>query len=478
MLRSALIVALAAPPAAAGPPGAATPSTSVPWGPLPGSASSGTSGDHGDAGSSSQGQVSADMSQETVPPEAPAPAPEGRPEAAPTSQVVPAPAAATASAPATRASAEATLVLTGAGQGGEVLVSSPRGELLGAYSLRAGESLALQGPPGEYVVRSPEAPHGLVVPVVGRARVQVGGEGGLTVVRDEGPVNAPIVRVEPHRGRERGQWRRPVAPLLSAIIPGSGQMLNGEPARGAAFLLGTLSLGAGALGLALARDPSDAATSGAHGRTFATEAVSAVGLGLLTGGLHLLYTAQVMDAYAGAAGKRSPKPHNRHRLALELRRMATVGMRAGDPAAQLYADWNLGVLGQVAPRFSVGLTDLGLKFGAGRASLQGGPRLSYRVLERGRVWLSLAAGAIVQGTFASGTPPALKPGEPAPRTAAVAAIPYGQLDLRLFILDRWSIDIVPRVSAPLGGARYYRQDGAIPKRALTLELGTGMGVYF
>lgn len=368
-------------------------------------------------------------------------------------------------------------MLTAVGQGGEVFVASPRGTLLGSFSLRPGESVVLQGPPGEYVVRSPGAPHGLVVPVLGRARVTVGPD-GLTQVRDEGPVAGPVVRVGPPRGARAGQWRRPVAPLLSALIPGAGQMLNREFARGAGFLLGTLTLGASAVGLALARDASDAATPGAHGRTFATDVVSAAGFGLLTGGLHLLYMAQVMDAYAGAAGKRSPRPFARHRLSLELRRMATVGMRAGDPAAQLYADWNLGILGQVAPRFSVGLTDIGLKFGPGRAALQGGPRLSYRVLERGRVWLSLAAGAIVQGAFASGVPPALPEGEKAPRTAVVAAIPYGQLDLRLFILDRWSIDIVPRISAPLGGARYYRQDGAIPKHALTLELGTGLGVYF
>src|SRR5690606_23130048 len=99
-----------------------------------------------------------------------------------------------------------------------------------------------------------------------------------------------------------------------------------------------------------------------------------------------------------------------------------VGLWVGDLVVQLYADWNVGVLGQVAPRFSVGLTDLSLKFGPGRAALQGGPRLQYRVLERGRVWLSLAAGAIVQGTFASGVPPVLPEGEKAPRTAAVAAI--------------------------------------------------------
>lgn len=465
MLRCALIVALAAPPAAG-------PSASgVPWGPLPGQPAPPT----GDA----KGQVPGDMSRETgaseqVPTDSSA-APTGEapaPTVAPMGPSGPAPVVAPPPEPG-----EATLELSGAGQGGQVIVTSPRGKLLGSYAVGPGQTILLRGAPGEYVVRSPSAPHGLVVPVVDRTHVQVG-PSGLAVVRDEGPSPGPVVRIGRSAAARDGHWRRPVAPILSALVPGLGQMVNREYARGAGFLLGTLSLGAGALGLALTRDPSDAATPGAHGRTFAADVVGAAGLGLLTGGLHLLYMAQVMDAYAGAIGKRTPKPHTRHKVSLELRRMATVGMRAGDPAAQLYADWNVGVLGQVAPRFSVGLTDLGLKFGPGRAALQGGPRLQYRVLERGRVWLSLAAGAIVQGAFAGGAPQAVPEGEKPPRTAAVAAIPYGQLDLRLFILDRWSIDIVPRISAPLGAARYYRGDGAIPKHAVTLELGTGMGVYF
>ncbi|MBZ5714072.1 hypothetical protein [Nannocystis pusilla] len=466
MLLSALIVALAAPPAA----GSGAPA--VPWGPLPGQAAPASEGpkEHAPSdmsfGTSASGQVETASSAAASPPEAAPVEPMG-----PTG---PAPARGEAPPPAP---GEATLVLTGVGQGGQAIVSSPRGKFLGSFALGPGESIALRGAAGEYVVRSPGAPYGVVVPVVGRARVQVG-PAGPAVVADEGPTPGPVVRVDPPAGTRDGNWRRPVAPILSALVPGVGQMVNREYARGAGFLLGSMSLGAASLALALTRDPADAATAGAHGRTFTTDVVGAAGLGLLTGGLHLLYMAQVMDAYAGAIGRRSPRPHTNHKLSLELRRMATVGMRAGDPAAHLYADWNVGVLGQVARRFSVGLTDLSLKFGPGRAALQGGPRLQYRVLERGRVWLSLAAGAIVQGAFASGPPPAVPAGEKAPRTAVVAAVPYGQLDLRLFILDRWSIDIVPRISAPLGAARYYRGDGAIPKQAVTLELGTGLGVYF
>lgn len=295
-----------------------------------------------------------------------------------------------------------------------------------------------------------------------------------------GPQPAPAVAPAPAQPRASDPppaWKRVVSPIASALVPGVGQMINREGGKGAGFLLGALTLGAGAFALWRAGHGTDGADPGAHGRTYNTEVISAAGLGLLTGGLQLLYMAQVMDAVAGATGKRTPKPHTRYKVALELTRMATVGLRAGDPAAQLYADWNVGVLGQVAPRFSVGLGDIGLKFGPGRAVVQAGPKLQYRFVERGRVWLSGAAGAIFQGAFASG-PAIVATGEKAPRTAVAAIIPYGQLDLRLFLLDRWSINIVPRVSAPLLSGRYYAGDGAIPRRAVTLEIGTGMGVYF
>ena len=289
------------------------------------------------------------------------------------------------------------------------------------------------------------------------------------------PKSAP--RPPPPRA-SAGGWRRIAAPIFSAMTPGVGQMVNRQPARGAGFLLGSLALAAGAVALLRTQGGLDAAAPGEHGRTFSTEVVTAAGFGLLTGGLHLLYMAQVMDAYAGAVGKRSPRAHTGHRVSLELTRMASVGLRAGDPAAAFYADWNLSVLGQVARRVSVGVGDLGLKFGLHRAAVQGGPRVHVRFLERDRVWLGGAAGAILQGAFASGGQPAPPEGEAAPRTASFALIPYGQLDLRLFILDRWSLNIVPRISAPLVGARYYRGDGAIPRQAATLELGTGLGVYF
>lgn len=380
--------------------------------------------------------------------------------------------------PALGAEGQGTLVLTNEVAAGATLaVFRADGERLGAFALAPGQSLALQVPAGEYVVQDSSGGAFTAAVAPQQQRRVVAGPAGLRGEALVGPAPGVLVQVgEPPR--PPSNWRRPVAPILSAMIPGLGQMVNREYARGAGFLLGALSLGAGSFVLWRTQGGLDAAAPGEHGRTFSTDVVSATGFGLLTGGLHLLYMAQVMDAYAGATGKRSPRPHTRHKLSLELTRMASVGLRAGDPAAAFYPDWNISVLGQVARRFSVGLTDIGAKFGPTRGAVQGGPRLHVRFLERDRVWLGAAAGAIFQGAFASGPSAAVPEGEVSPRTGAFALIPYGQLDLRLFILDRWSINIVPRISAPLLGARYYRQDGAIPKQAATLELGTGLGVYF
>lgn len=367
-------------------------------------------------------------------------------------------------------------------EGGAVWVFDAERRVVSAVTLQPGQTLALQLAPGTYTIV--DADGGSVrLPIaagqVARVAQRPGGLGGAVV---EGPVAPAAVALPPAPPEPppsgKSQWKKPVAPLLSALIPGVGQMVNRQPARGVGFLFGSLALGLGAYALARTRGGLDGAGPGEHGDTFNTQVIGAAGFGLLTGALHLLYMGQVLDAYAGASGRTSPSPATRHKVSLELTRMATVGLRAGDPAAAFYADWNVGVLGQVARRFSVGATDLGIKPGAGKLVLQGGVRLHVRVLERRRLWLGLGAGAIFQGALATGESPPVAAGERAPRTATFAAIPYGQIDLRLFILDRWSINLIPRVSAPLVGARHYRGDGAIPKHAVTFELGTGMGVYF
>src|SRR5690606_18493760 len=108
--------------------------------------------------------------------EADSPAPvEHRPEPSPTPQA--APPAPKMSGEALREPGEATLVLMAEEGGAEVVVSSPRGKILGAFSLQPGQSIALQGPPGEYIVRSRDGTASLLVSVVRRARVRVSPQG-------------------------------------------------------------------------------------------------------------------------------------------------------------------------------------------------------------------------------------------------------------------------------------------------------------
>ncbi|MGB1016999.1 MAG: hypothetical protein ACPG4T_22875, partial [Nannocystaceae bacterium] len=114
-----------------------------------------------------------------------------------------------------------------------------------------------------------------------------------------------------------------------------------------------------------------------------------------------------------------------------------------------------------------------------RTSFQAGPRVHYRVFDRSRLWIGLGAGVILQGSIADASDPdAIVYDAPPPgREASFAAIPYGQADFRYFILDRWSLNLVPRVSAPIG-TRFFRGDRAVPSHAVTFEFGTGIGVYF
>ena len=70
------------------------------------------------------------------------------------------------------------------------------------------------------------------------------------------------------------------------------------------------------------------------------------------------------------------------------------------------------------------------------------------------------------------------PGEPrADAERSFSAVPYLLFDARLFLLDRWSLGLVPRVSLPLA-ARRYGGGRALPRYATTFELGAVLGVYF
>lgn len=375
-------------------------------------------------------------------------------------------------------------------EAGSVSVRDSKGALVATLQLQAGGRAQLDLPPGEYAVDDTARGGRITLSVEKgrRARFELTPAGARGSAGElPAPAMAPGMASGPEAPPPR-RWKRVVAPVLSAVVPGLGQMINRQPGKGVGILFGTIALALGAGLMQRTSGGTDVSTRGLASGSYAGESIGAVGYGVLSGGLQMLYASQIMEAYATASGLRAPEPRTRHRVALELTRMATVGQRPGDPAAGFFADWSLSVLGQVARRFSVGAGDLSVKQGQGftRTTLQGGLRLSYRVLERSRMWLGVAAGVILQGSFGRSPTPLVPAGAQAPAgQGSFAAIPYAQLDLRFFILSRWSLNLTPRISAPLGGPRFFsgpgpggHDDRAVSRNALTLELGTGVGVYF
>jgi hypothetical protein len=371
------------------------------------------------------------------------------------------------------------LTLSGGARGGTIRIEDATGGEVATVSLDPGQRVTMALAPGLYEIR-PESAEVDGAPV----RLSAG-EAAEFRLPGTAPLPPPAARavtpkVPTEVSAERPAWKRPVAPIMSALIPGTGQFLNGEIGKGFGMLLGTAALVAGSIVLATATDPLEGAAQGAGSESYGTSLVTATGLGVMTGGVQMLYAAQVMDAYAVAANKPTARSFRRHRLALEVGRSATVGYRVGQPGAALYADWSVSLLMQVIPRLSVGLSDLSVKFGsdARRVTIQGGARAQYRVFEHDRVWLLAGLGSILQGSVGAGAPPlSAVGGTQAPGETSFAVVPYGQVDARFFIVDRWSLNLVPRVSVPFG-TRYYSGDRALPSHALTFELGTSVGVYF
>ncbi len=377
--------------------------------------------------------------------------------------------------------ATGTLELYGGRDGGSLQVRGAGTRA--AVDLGPGETVRMQLPPGGYTISGyGDAPAD--VTVQGGGKVQYALPGQPEARSAEVPKASGVQIAAPSKRKRKrktsgAKWKRVVAPLVSIILPGGGQMVNGEVGKGFGMFLGAVSMFAASSALANATDPLEGARPGQLSDSFRTEVLTSAGYGVLTGGLHLLYAGQILDAYRGAAGIERVKPRRRHRMAIEMNRMASVGYRVGDPAADFYADWNVSLMVQVFKRLSVGMGDISFKMGtSNRTTFQAGPRLHYRVFDRNRFWIGLGAGAIFQGSVADSQPRPLAIDAPPPgREASFAAIPYGQADFRYFILDRWSLNLTPRVSAPFG-TRFFRSDAAIPSHAVTFELGTGVAVYF
>ncbi|MCA9692194.1 MAG: hypothetical protein KC636_21520 [Myxococcales bacterium] len=399
-------------------------------------------------------------------------------------------------APPPAASDFASLALHGGPEGGQLEVLDHNAQIVASAAVGPGEVQTLQLPPGSYRVRQARgdtiaevtlAAHAPPVevrmptaPPSGPAAPVARAQPAAIATNDpvpEGPVAAEIEAPAEHRAKPK-KWKRVVSPLMSALIPGTGQMVNGQVGKGFGMLLGTLALAGGAIAVNRSLDPLEGAAHGTNADTFNNSAITAAGFGVLTGGLQMLYASQIMDAYAVAAGIDHPTPKTDHKLSLQVARMATVGYRVGDPAAALYRDWNVSLMFQVVRRLSIGLSDVGMSMSGSRTTIQAGARVHYRFLDKGRLWMGAALGAMVQGTWAKGQPQSIAFGADAPETeAAATVVPYGQLDLKLFIVNRWSVNLWPRFSVPFGTRRFL-DDHSLPTHAATFELGTGVGVYF
>ncbi|MBL4686952.1 MAG: hypothetical protein JKY37_20320, partial [Nannocystaceae bacterium] len=193
-----------------------------------------------------------------------------------------------------------------------------------------------------------------------------------------------------------------LAPLASAVLPGAGQIITKRPGRGMAFFTGAVAMTVGAALLWKSGNPTEGAPRDNEGDSGAVEVVRLGGVAALTGAAALLYLGQILDAYGGAVGKlgKSVRPAKDHLMALEFQRSSTVGFAPGQPEYRLLSDYSLAVMGQVAPRVTVGASDLSIKLEPERSGVvvQGGVRSAYRFYDRRRVWLSAGGGIAVQGT--------------------------------------------------------------------------------
>ena len=389
-----------------------------------------------------------------------------------------------------RSGLRGTLVL-GPGAEGEVVLVASDGAVVSSIVLRSDQQVHLDLPIGEYRLRDQAG-----MPL-GPVTVAPDTETRVTMPARMQRNPPPRPPPPPPQGRT-GEGPEPMAakveataaaepthkrwlsPLLSAVVPGVGQMVNREVGKGVGILLSSLALAGGTVAMQRWRDPSDGA-GGADDDTqsSAFEVTRLAARGVFSGALALLYAAQIMDARQAATGE-PVRPRRNHKVDLQIARMTTLGRRAGQPAYDLYNDWAVSVMGQPLPRFGVGVSDVSIKArpDSARTTFQVGARLTYRLFDRRRVWLVLGIGSFVQATVAAGRPVPLASDAPRPRRETdVGGTVYAQLNARVFMLDRWWIGAVPRFSVPLS-TRYYSGQRSLPPFAPTFELGVAAGVVF
>lgn len=270
--------------------------------------------------------------------------------------------------------------------------------------------------------------------------------------------------------KKRRNWRAWASPLASTFVPGTGQFINGQGGKGTGLLFGTVASLGGAI--ALYNIPSDGT------RPLGAEYARLVGFGLLSTAVPVLWIYAIADAHKVAVNK-EVTPVLEHKVRVSVSRSMTVGFRADASRPAFYDDWGVAIMGQPVRRFSVGVSDLGVKFGEASDPQiwQFGLRADYRVFDRKRVWIDLGVGVAMQ-VAVTGPRGGLDPEAAVPRPRArFGAIPYGQLDFRFFVLDRLSLDLKPRLSVPVT-TRYFSANRALPRYAPTLELGAGVAAYF
>jgi hypothetical protein len=370
-----------------------------------------------------------------------------------------------------------------------VEVRDPQGPVA-TVDVTPNHPVKLSLPPGLYTVVGPDGEE------IGRVRVESGDARGLAlpgqvVGSDEAappvPTPEPTAASDPleasgpgprkRAARGDGRWKRWGAPLLSAIIPGLGQGINQQPGKAVGIFTASLGGSLGAAALWLLREPDEGAARDDPGESRAAEIARLTSFTALTSGLGLLYLGQIFDAHATARGRKA-QPKLDYALAIEFQRSTAVGQRPGEPAYALYDDFAVSLMGQVARRVTVGVSDLGVKLAPDTFVLQGGLRSMYRFFDHrvrtprmpSRVWLSAGGGFIFQGTVQSR---AAQEHEP---ERLFGAVMYAQLEGRWFLLDRWAIGLAPRVSLPFT-SRTYGGGKQIPRYATTFELGAFVGVH-
>ncbi|MBK6916791.1 MAG: hypothetical protein IPH07_05275 [Deltaproteobacteria bacterium] len=369
------------------------------------------------------------------------------------------------------------------------IVEDAQGQRVAQVVVRDGSAPPLSLPPGRYVLVAADGDRREVVLDDGEP-LQIGSPppSPAAAVDDRAApghasADAPAPAAAPSRTR-RGKPRDPAraraiaAPLSAIVIPGVGHAVARRPAPAFGIFAGAAVLGFAAFALHRAAPDREGAALGDASHAATREALRQGAFTLATDTLALLWIGQIADAWVAATGHRV-RARRDHVVAVSLQRATTVGLRPGAPTVGRYDELSLGVVGQVIPKLWFGLSDLSLHFGRGdrRVSVQAGLRVAGRVLERRRFWLVVAAGAILQGTSARSSRRAIADDATTPVRGMVGSTVWAQLESRIFVLDRLSFTIAPRLSLPLA-TRMYGADAALPRFAPALELVVAPEVYF